>query len=280
MQADRTALQAYCRAVKRLPLLTAADELRLARRYRKTGDPRIARRLVEAHLRLVVKIASRYRWSVLGLEDLVEQGNLGLMLAVRRFEPKHGVRLSTYAGWWIRALILRYLLDNHRLVRIGKTTAQRKIAFTLARARRELAEELGRAPDDGELARRLEVPLRAVVQVGTLLDAPETRLDAPSAAQTRLVEPAERQPDHLAENHELRRVVREAATEFSAGLRGRDLELFRRRWLTDEPSTLAAVGEGFGISRERARQIEKRLLDRFREFLASRADLDDVRMAA
>jgi RNA polymerase sigma-32 factor len=251
---------------RRFPLLSAAEEHALAVRYQATHDRAIEERLVRSHLRLVMAIANGYRFASVPIEDLIQEGSLGLLVALRRYDPARGIRLSTYAGFWIRSRILRHLLDNHRLVRVGTTVGQRRIVFRLQRARARLEQELGRSPDAAELGDRLGVDASVVESVIPHLAAVEGPLDVgePLPAGERW------RPDVLFEEEELRARVCALAGAFEARLGTRDRDLFHARWRTEDPTTLATMSHRYGISRERVRQIEARLLGRFRDYLARR----------
>jgi RNA polymerase sigma-32 factor len=176
--ARRDPLAAYMSETRRYPLLTPEEEKELAVRLVEHGDTAAARRLIEANLRLVVKIAYEYRRAHRNLLDLVQEGNIGLIQAVGKFDPYRGVKLSTYSGWWIRAYILKYILNNWRLVKIGTTQAQRKLFFNL-RKEREKLEQLGFTPTTALLAEKLDVPEKEVIEMERRLAAPEASLDAP-----------------------------------------------------------------------------------------------------
>jgi RNA polymerase sigma-32 factor len=267
-------MAAYMQEVRRIPLLSREDEHELAVRYRELGDLGAARTLIESNLRLVVKIAYEYRRAYRNVLDLVQEGNVGLLQAVRKYDPTRGVKLSSYAAWWIRAYILKFILNNWRLVKIGTTQAQRKLFFNL-RKEREKLEQLGFRPDPKLLAERLDVTERAVIEMERRLAAPDASLDAPlgddeGGVRTRLDlfddESAER-PDQTVEKSEFQLMLRDKLAAFGAELEGRDRTIFERRWLSEEPMTLQQIGDEYGISRERARQIEKRLMDRLRSYL-------------
>jgi len=277
--ADRDpSLSAYLRDIRKIPIIEREEEEMLARRYRRTGDPELAQQLACGHLRLVVKIALEYRWATDHLVDLVAEGNVGLLRSIEKFDPDRGVRLSSYAAWWIRAMILRFLVDNRRLVRLGTTRIQRKILFRLERERRDL-ESKGIEADPAALAERLGVSTKAVADLEPHVRWPEVRLDEtpPSNGDgtetrlERLVAPAEARPDVLVERGELVTVARKAIADFERKLDRRDRLLFRARWLTDEQPSLQEVGNRFGVSRERVRQLEQRVLARFRSFLEERS---------
>src|SRR5262245_60115140 len=200
-------LAAYMAEIRRIPLLSREEEQQLAEKYFETGDVAIARRLVTANLRLVVKIAHEYRRAYRNLLDLIQEGNIGLLQAMRKYDPFRGVKLSSYAAWWIRAYILKFILNNWRLVKIGTTQAQRKLFFNL-RKEKEKLEQLGFRPEHKLLAERLDVTEDEVAEMERRLEGPDASLDAPltredAGGATRLdVMPAssETRPDVRAEN--------------------------------------------------------------------------------
>ncbi|MFH0901361.1 MAG: RNA polymerase factor sigma-32 [Pseudomonadota bacterium] len=270
-------LSAYIQETRRYPLLSAADEHALAVRYFETGDIELAKQLVTANLRLVVKIAYEYRRAYRNLLDLVQEGNIGLMQAVRKYDPFRGVKLSSYAAWWIRAYILRFVLNNWRLVKIGTTQAQRKLFFNL-RKEKERLERMGFEPEHALLAEKLDVTVQDVAEMESRLASADMSLDAPlsegnddgNTRRTRLeLLPAEvgTRPDVRTEDEEFRAVLRSRLEEFGKTLNGRDRALFVERWLTDSPLTLQEIGDKFGITRERVRQLEQRILKKLRERL-------------
>lgn len=271
--AKRDPMAAYMRETRRYPLLTPEEEKELAVRLVEHGDTAAARRLIEANLRLVVKIAYEYRRAHKNLLDLVQEGNIGLIQAVSKFDPYRGVKLSSYAAFWIRAYILKFILNNWRLVKIGTTQAQRKLFFNLRKEKDKL-ERLGFEPEHKLLAERMNVTEDEVAEMEKRLESSDMSLDAPMSrdeegGRTRmdaLPAPGSR-PDVEAEQVEFRTLLREKLETFARTLSGRDETLFRERWLTESPRTLQDIGDEFGISRERARQIEKRLLDKLRTYL-------------
>ncbi|MCC6999683.1 MAG: RNA polymerase factor sigma-32 [Deltaproteobacteria bacterium] len=268
-------LSAYMSELRRYPLLTREEEHELAVKYVKTGDVVAARRLVTANLRLVVKIAHEYRRSYKNVLDLVQEGNLGLLQAVKKYDPYRGVKLSSYAAWWIRAYILKYVLSNWRLVKIGTTQAQRKLFFNLRKEREKLERE-GYEVGPKLLAERLDVSEAEVNEMSVRLGAPDLSLDAPSgrgdddnahSPMDRMPSAAAGRPDRQVEGGEFRALLREKLEQFAKGLKGREETIFRERLLNDAPLTLQEIGEKYGISRERARQLEKRLVTRLRGYL-------------
>jgi RNA polymerase sigma-32 factor len=277
------ALQRYMAEVSRHPLLTREQEHDLAVKFRETQDPAIAYKLVTANLRLVVKIAHEYRRAAFNILDLIQEGNVGLMQAVQKYDPYRGVKLSSYAAWWIRAYILRYLMDNWRMVKLGTTQAQRKLFFNLRKEQEKLMAQ-GFDPAPKLLADRLEVSEQDVREMDQRLANDEFSLDAPlpgvdDARQTygdRIVETARPAEEQLADE-ELRRIFKEKLAEFGKTLTdAKDRFLFEHRLAVpdgQEPMTLQEVGDKYGFTRERARQLEARLTDRLRDYL--RRELPD-----
>src|SRR5688572_305801 len=272
--ARRDPLAAYMQETRRYPLLTPEEEKDLAVRLVEHGDSAAARRLIEANLRLVVKIAYEYRRAHKNLLDLVQEGNIGLIQAVSKFDPYRGVKLSSYAAFWIRAYILKFILNNWRLVKIGTTQAQRKLFFNL-RKEREKLEQLGFQPTAALLAEKLDVPEKEVVEMERRLAAPEASLDAPlgggddDGMRTRLdfLPSEDERPDRAVAQSEFSQLLRGKLEAFARTLEGREQTIFRERWLTDEPLTLQELGDRYQVSRERARQLEKRMLDRLKKYL-------------
>ena len=273
--AKRDPMAVYMRETRRYPLLTPEEEHALATRLVEHGDTTAARKLIEANLRLVVKIAYEYRRAHKNLLDLVQEGNIGLIQAVSKFDPYRGVKLSSYAAFWIRAYILKFILNNWRLVKIGTTQAQRKLFFNL-RKEREKLEQLGYQPTTALLAEKLDVPEREVIEMERRLAAPEASLDAPlgsgndeEGARTRLdyLPSDEDRPDRAVAQSEFSELLRGKLETFAQTLEGREQTIFRERWLTEDPLTLQEIGDRYQVSRERARQLEKRMLDRLKKYL-------------
>jgi RNA polymerase sigma-32 factor len=263
-------LGAYLREVRKYPILDADEEYMLAKRWQSHGDTEAARRLITSHLRLVAKIALGYRGYGLPLEDVISEGNVGLMKAVKRFDPERGFRLSTYAMWWIRASIQEYVLRSWSLVKTGTTAAQKKLFFNL----RQLKSRL-KALDDGdlppetikEIASRLDVPEDEVVQMNQRMSARDQSLNAPLQSeadaewQDRLVEPSSDQESVLMESDEFEK-RRELLQEALGGLNERERHILVERCLADPPSTLEELSKVYDISRERVRQIEVRAFEK------------------
>ncbi|MBS2020507.1 MAG: RNA polymerase factor sigma-32 [Deltaproteobacteria bacterium] len=268
-------MAAYLREIQRHPLLSPEETHELAAKFVETQDPAIAARLVTANLRLVVKIAYEYRRAYKNIMDLVQEGNIGLMQAVKRYDPYRGVKLSSYAAWWIRAYILRFILNNWRLVKLGTTQAQRKLFFNLRKKRAEL-QAMGIDPTNAEIAKRLNVPESDVAEMDVRLASSEKSLDAPvgdadgrAIAKVDMMPAAGAGPETQMADEELQSLVKDKLKDFRATLVGKekDLAIFDLRLVADDPLTLQDLGDKFGISRERVRQLEQRLLGRLRDYL-------------
>ena len=269
----RDPMAAYMAEVRRYPLLTREEEHDLAVRWVETGDPEAAKRLVTSNLRLVVKIANEYRRGYHNLLDLVQEGNVGLIKAVQKFDPYRGVKLSTYSGWWIRAYVLKHILNNWRLVKIGTTQNQRKLFFNL-RKQREALIKAGIDPTAENIAKELDVSTEEVVEMQKRMAAPDASLNAPLGSEdddnrTRmdLLEDDADTPEGEVSGDEFKRMLHDKLRRFGATLEGREAEIFTERLIADEPITLQDLGDRWGVSRERARQIEKRMVLRLRAYL-------------
>ncbi|MBI5379527.1 MAG: RNA polymerase factor sigma-32 [Nitrospirae bacterium] len=265
-------LQHYLAEVRRHPLLTREEERKLAIQYREHGDLDAVAKLLLSNLRIVIQIAHQYRAAPVPVMDLIQEGNLGLMQAVKKFDPYRGVALYTYAAWWIKAYILRYILANWRQVRIGTTQAQRKLFFNLKKEKERL-EALGYDTGPKLLAERLEVREKDVVEMEQRLGSWEVSLDLPLGPETedtlqKILPSGEILQDERLAREETRRIVGEIVRAFARTLKGRDLEILQRRLLADKPETLEVIGKRYGITRERVRQIEARLKKKLGELLA------------
>jgi len=252
--------------------ISREEEHGLAVRWREDGDVEAARQLVLSNLRLVVKIAMEYRRSWTNVLDLVQEGNLGLLQAVQRFDPEQGVKLASYAAYWIRAYILKYLIDNIRMVRLGSSRAERKLFFRLNREKREL-ERQGFEVGPKLLAERLDVSEEDVLHMEQRLAESDLSFDAPlvSGEPDRsfgdLIAGGGETAEQQVGDEELRRVFLAKVQEFAAGLDEREQRIVEARILAEEPLTLQELGDEFGVTRERVRQLEARLVARLREYL-------------
>lgn len=273
--AVRDPLGAYMAEVRKHSLLTREEEYDLAVRWVEQGDAEAGRRLVTANLRLVVKIANEYRRGFQNLLDLVQEGNVGLVKAVQKFDPYRGVKLSTYAGWWIRAYVLKYILNTWRLVKVGTTQNQRKLFFNL-RKQQDALKAAGIEVTAENIADALDVSTSEVVEMQKRMGAPDQSLNAPLGAdedggRTRmeLVEDEGEDPEASVGANQFNELLSDKLRRFGATLSGRELEIFRDRLVAEDPVTLQSLGDRWQVSRERARQLEKRLVLRLREFLQS-----------
>jgi RNA polymerase sigma-32 factor len=264
-------LARYLRDIRKFPMLAQEEEYMLAKRWREHGDPAAAQRLVTSHLRLVAKIAMGYRGYGLPLADLIAEGNLGMMQAVKRYDPERGFRLATYAMWWIRASIQEYILHSWSLVKLGTTAAQKKLFFNLRRIKGRI-----QAIEDGDLtaenlakiATELDVPEAEVIDMNRRLMGPDHSLNAPVRAdgdsgewQDWLQDDAEDQEKTLGDMEELG-LRRDLLTAAMSHLTPRERDILQERRLRDEPTTLEDLAQKYGVSRERVRQIEVRAFDK------------------
>jgi RNA polymerase sigma-32 factor len=271
-------LPRYLAAIRKFPLLSAADEAAYARRWREHSDREAAYRLVTSHLRLAAKTALRYRGYGLPIADLISEANVGLMQAVKRFEPEKGVRLATYAMWWIKATVHEYILRSWSMVKIGTTAAQKKLFFHLLKNRISAGEDGGLSPEQvNYIADQLKVDHREVVDMNgrmrgdVSLNMPTTREDASEQLQDWLVDPAP-DPESLLSEAQDRHRLRTALKDALAALSPRERHIIGARFLVDQPKTLEELGLTFGVSRERVRQIEVRALQKVRGALRARLE--------
>ena len=269
----RDPLALYMQSVQRYPLLSKEAEHELALRYFEKNDVDAARHLVTSNLRLVVKIAHDYHQAYKNILDLIQEGNIGLMQAVKKYNPYKGVKLSSYAAWWIRAYMLRSILNNHRLVKVGTTQAQRKIFFNLQKEKARLSA-MGIEPTAAKIAERLNVTTKDVISMDTRLTMGDASLDAPvgtsenhSVARVELMPSADQNFDDQIADKQLDDQFIHEIHKFGKTLNGKEKTIFEKRLLCEDPQTLQELGTGFGVSRERVRQIEKRLLKKLKEAL-------------
>lgn len=269
---SRDPLQAYLMEVRKIPLLTPEEEKALAVRYREEGDTKAAYSLVTANLRLVVKIAlEHHRQWMLNLLDLIQEGNIGLMQAVKNFDPYRGVKLSYYASYWIKAYILKFVMDNWRLVKIGTTQVQRKLFFNLQKEKNRL-EKMGFYPGPARLAEALKTDEKKVVEMEQRLGDWELSLDQPVGddwKETRgdLISADSEGFDKKIADHELQEIFNQKLNEFKASINEKELEILEKRILSENPLTLQSIGDKYGITKERVRQIENRLKSKIRQYM-------------
>jgi RNA polymerase sigma-32 factor len=264
-------LRLYMQEVQAYPLVSAEEERELARRFHEERDVEAAKVLVAAHLRLVVKIALEYRSAFQNVLDLIQEGNVGLLQAVRHFDPDKGARLAHYASWWIRSYILKFILDNFRLIKIGTTKAQRKLFYNLMREKEKI-ESMGYYATPVELARRLHVPEAQVEEMEQRLSTPELALQAPvgsgegSAILQDFLPVDEVPPDEQVAAGETQDLLKQKFEEFALSLNPRDRKILQERLLSELPKTLQEIAEEYGITKERVRQLEARIIERLKEF--------------
>ncbi len=271
--AHASALTAYMSQLRHHAPITREEEHELAVRWIEEGDVEAAKELVVSNLRLVVKIAMEYRRAWTNTLDLIQEGNVGLMEAVQRYDPYKGVKLSSYAVYWIRAYILKYIMDNMRSVRLGTTRASRKLFFRLNKEKREL-ERQGYQAEPKLLAERLDVTEDDVIDMEARLSHPDISFDAPLRSDEsdgmtfgdRIVAPGISSETAVGAG-ELREVFLGQVEEFASSLAERDLTILNERLLAEEPRTLAELGIEFDISRERVRQLEAKLVKRLRAYM-------------
>jgi RNA polymerase sigma-32 factor len=274
-------LSHYLAELRRFPILSREEEVRIARNYHKFRNPEDAYRLITSNLRLVVKIANEFARASRNLLDLIQEGNVGLMEAVKNFDPYRGIRFPSYAVWWVRAYIYRFLINNWRLVKIGTTQAQRKLFFNLRKESERLEAE-GFTPQPKLLAQRMGVKESEVREMQERMAQSEISLDAPAGPSddTRLgdtLPDSEWNPEETTAREEWRNFAHHKIEQFAATLKDKELEIFRARLLAEDPPTLQEVGARYGISRERVRQIESRLKRRLHDFIKEQAtDIDRV----
>lgn len=264
-------LQRYLREVRYYKLLTREEEKEYARKVQENGDPDAAYVLVTSNLRLVVKIALEFQrvW-MQNLLDLIQEGNIGLMQAVKKFDPYKNVKFSYYASFWIKAYILKFIMDNWRLVKIGTTQGQRKLFFKLKKEKQKLLDE-GFDPKPKLLSERLGVSEREIVDMDQRLDGWDVSLDAPlkNDSDTERIDFLSTEAESVEEQvakKEIEALLHDKIDEFRKKMTPRELEIFDLRIFSDAPVTLQEIGDRYDISRERVRQVEKNVIKKMREF--------------
>jgi len=277
-----TGLQQYLAEIRRYPFLSKEEELRLFHEYQVQGSRDAAVKLILANLRVSVSIASEYLHTGADHMDLIQEGNVGLLQAIKKFDPAKNVRFYAYAAWWARAYILRYLLNTFRLVKIGTTQDQRKLFYNLKKEKAKL-ERQGFAPDTKLLADRLNVRERDVIEMDQRLGSWELSLDQPLTQENEgtlldILPSKDKPADEQLADSELRTIFRQKLAEFVKTLPERDEDILRNRILSDTPLTLDDLGQKYGITKERTRQLEARLIKRLRDYLKKEIkDFDQLR---
>jgi len=280
-------LEQYLSEIGRIPLLSADGERQLARRFREQQDLRAGHRLITANLRFVVKVAYEYRSYGLRMADLIQEGNIGLMRAVRKFDPGKEIRLISYAVWWIRAYIQNYVLRSWSMVKLGTTQAQRKLFFSLAKTRRAIDQlDSGRSHGIAEMAdtiaQRLGVKVEEVLEMVQRLDGRDLSLDVPvgeegSASRVELVAGGGPAQDEALAAVQVQHVMAGQVERALARLDTRERFIIEQRIMAEAPMTLKDVGDHFGFSRERARQLELRARAKLRQDLCGLVEEIDWR---
>ena len=268
-------LQVYLKEIARHKLLTPEEEKELTAELLKTGDIEVAKKLVLANLRLVVKIAFEYRNATKNIMDLIQEGNIGLMKAVSKYDPSKGAKLSYYASWWIRSYILKFILDNFRLVKIGTTQEQKKLFYNLMREKQRLMS-MGIAPDVKLLSENLGVSEKSVMEMDQRLSGhgQEVSLDKPldddggRQSLADLIGDDSASPELKLEELQNLEILKEHLGEFIKGLKPRDQEIFQKRLLSEIPESLQSIADQYGVSRERIRQVEERLIEPLKIYMS------------
>ena len=264
-------LKRYLREISRYPLLTPEEEKELAWRYYEKKDPEAALKLVVSNLRLVVKIALEYhKMLYFNLLDLIQEGNVGLMQAVKKFDPKRGIRLMSYAQFWIRAYILKYIINNYKLVKVGTTQNQRKLFFNLKKAKESL-EKLGFDPQPKLLADTLNVKESEIIEMDRRLSSSEISLDTPIDEEQKTLYSVFPSSDESVETtiarEELKEFMKQKAEAFAKTLSDKERMIWDDRIMAETPASLQSIGDRLGVTKERVRQIEKKIYQKFRTFI-------------
>ncbi|MCM0606814.1 MAG: RNA polymerase factor sigma-32 [Xanthomonadaceae bacterium] len=266
-------IKQYLKEVQRYPLLSAEEEFTYANKLIKTGDLSAAKTLVSANLRLVVKIAFEYRSFYSNLLDLIQEGNVGLMKAVSKFDPTKGARLGYYSSWWIRSYILKYIIDNFRLVKLGTTSAQKKLFYHLVREK-ERMEAQGMFAAPKLLAEKLDVREKDVIEMQQrlLTGGAEVPLDSPMGDDSKrtFMDAMASQDESIEDNMvrtQMTDILHEQLPAFEKALSDKEKKVLHERLLAEEPKTLQEVADQYGLTRERARQIEAKVIEKLRNFL-------------
>jgi RNA polymerase sigma-32 factor len=264
-------LQRYLSEISQYRLLTREEEIELGKRVQEEEDMEAAYQLVTSNLRLVVKIALEFQrvW-MQNLLDLIQEGNIGLMQAVKKFDPYKNVKFSYYASFWIKAYILKFIMDNWRLVKIGTTQGQRKLFFKLKKEKQHLIEQ-GFDPKPKLLSQRLGVSEREIIDMDQRLDGWDVSLDSPvkegsDTGRIEFVSEGSASAEDRVAKKEIEALLHNKVSEFRKQMTDRELEIFDLRIFSDNPVTLQEIGDRYGISRERVRQIEKNVIKKMRDF--------------
>ena len=268
-------LRQYIKEISRYKLLDRDEEMRLVKQLNETGDLDAAKELVVANLRLVVKIAMEYRNAYKNVMDLIQEGNIGLMKAVSKYNPEKGAKLSYYASWWIRSYILKFILDNFRLIKIGTTAEQKKLFYNLMREKERLLNQ-GIEPATKLLSENLGVSEKAVQEMDMRLSSSGAEVsldqkfteDSASGSLLDTLADSDIPLDENLSNLESLEILEEQLKHFIDELKPRDKEIFKKRLLSEVPPSLQSIADDYGVSRERIRQIEARLIEKLKVYMA------------
>jgi RNA polymerase sigma-32 factor len=277
-------LKRYLLEISKYGRLSREEEKQLALKYRDHGDREAAYQLITSNLRLVVQIAMIYRKVYQNILDLIQEGNIGLMQAVKRFDPDRGTRLTTYAAWWIKAYILKFLLDNARMVKIGTTNTRRKILMNLNREKRELKSK-GITPTTRLLAQNLGVDEDEILEVEKGMAGGDISLDAPVSdgdlSYGDTIQRMEAGVDEIIAQGEFRKLLEKKFAEFSENISERDKVILNQRLIAEEPLTLQQIADLYSVTREAIRVAEKRLVANLKAFMAeSLKDVQEIRVGS
>ena len=267
-------LAVYMREISRYDLLTPEQEKELTAELAETGDIEVAKKLVVANLRLVVKIAMEYRHAWQNVMDLIQEGNIGLMKAVSKYDGSKGAKLSYYASWWIRSYILKYILDNFRLIKIGTTQEQKKLFYNLMKEKDRLLS-MGQTPEVKQLAESMGVSEKSVEEMNLRLSSAgqEVSLDRPvdnadgSTVLGDLIKDQAEGPESILSQQQSLEILQEHLDDFVKSLKPRDQEIFSKRLMSEIPQSLQEIADQYGVSRERIRQIEERLIQQLKVYM-------------
>ena len=278
--ASHTGLQRYLHEISQFPLLSREETEELAIRYNETGDAEAAYKLVSSNLRLVVKVAMDFqKYWMQNFLDLIQEGNVGLVQAAKKFDPYREVKFSYYAAYWIRAYILKFIMDNWRMVKIGTTQAQRKLFFSLNKERK-LLESQGFKPDTKLLAQRLNVKETEVIEMSQRMDNWDMSLESPvredsNDEQKDFIPHGGPSVEEVVASREIKERMFDILNDLQKNLNDKEQMILQTRLLSDEPQTLQDIADIFGISRERVRQIEVNLLKKMKKYLEQ--EVPDIR---
>jgi RNA polymerase sigma-32 factor len=276
-----SAIQIYLREVAKYPLLDPEEELRLAIDHYEGGDAIAAHRLITANLRLVVKIANEFSKAQTNFLDLIQEGNYGLAVAVKKFNPYKGSKLSSYAAWWIKAYILKYLLENKGQLKIATTAAQRKLFYNLEKETSRLLSE-GDPADAVTIAENLKVREKDVIEMQKRMTSPEVSLDSPIQSdgekgfllRDSISDKNQQDIAEVLADEQVKKIFLEHLQEFKTILSEREQNILQERLMSESPLTLQEIGKRYGISRERARQIEVQIIKKLKKFIHQKGVLD------